>query len=130
MYFECFAVTEEEKRERMSGKAEWIEVWYKLKSSVHKILVHLKDMLDKCPVPPGLVSEEAPECNNKRILYILEALTRKMSKLKQLKDLANRLLMITDLPMLEVVKEKFLILNLKQILVRKVGLIFDGICLN
>jgi hypothetical protein len=109
-YFEFFKMTDEEKAERKidGSKAELIEVWYKIASSVHKVLVHMKQMLDKCPVPPGLCSEEAPECNNQRVRFILTKLTRKMSRLKMLIDLVNRLLLISDPHMLEYVEEKAL----------------------
>ena len=109
MYFRFFKTTEAEKRERRSKKlSKPLEVWYKISSSVHKILKHMKLLLDNCPVPPGMVSEEGPECNNGRLRSILDKLTRKMSRLKMLTDLVNRLLLISDPLMLEFVKEKAL----------------------
>ena len=107
-FFEFFKMTEEEKQERIrnGSKAEMIEVWFKIASAVHKILVHMKQLLDRCPVPPGLVSEEAPECNNGRIRFIFLRLTRKISRLKMMTDLVNRLLLISDPHMLEFVEEK------------------------
>ena len=65
-------------------------------------------MLDACPVAPGLVSEEVSERNNGKVRAILPNLTRKMSRLKMLTDLVNRLLMISDPVMLEYVREKSL----------------------
>ena len=109
MYFRYFKTTEAEKRERRSKKlSKPLEIWYKISSSVHKILEHMKLLLDNCPVPPGMVSEEGPECNNGRLRSILDKLTRKMTRLKMLTDLVNRLLLISDPLMLEFVKEKAL----------------------
>ena len=90
MYFEYFKITDEEKRERAKIKLEPLEVWYKPSSSFHKIVVHLKEMIDACPVAPGLTSEEAYECNNEKIRKLLK-LTRKSSWLKMLKDLVSRM---------------------------------------
>ena len=108
MYFEYFKMTQEEKDEIKASKSKRpvTDSWYKIASSVHKILLHLKWLLENCPVPPGMTTEEATECNNQRIRLILIKLTRKMSMLKMLSDLVNRLIMISDPVMLEFTMHK------------------------
>jgi hypothetical protein len=39
--------------------------WYNIPPTIHKVLVHGKDIIEHCPLPIGLTNEEASEANNK-----------------------------------------------------------------
>ncbi len=70
--------------------------WFKIPPTIHKILVHGKDIIEACPVPIGWTSEEGSEANNKFIRKFLANHTRKTSHLDTLTDLFHRLLEISD----------------------------------
>ena len=70
--------------------------WYYIASSVHRLTEHLKLLLENCPIPPGCVSEEGSESNNKVLRFIREKLTRKFSRRQTMEDLIHRLLAISD----------------------------------
>ena len=70
--------------------------WYFMPSSIHKITVHGKQLLDNLPMAPGLSSEEGSEANNKFFREIRRSLTRKLSSLTVIQDLNERLLCISD----------------------------------
>lgn len=70
--------------------------WYKIPPTIHKILVHGKDIIEACPVPIGWTSEEGSEANNKYIRKFISNHTRKTSHIDTLTDLFHRLLEISD----------------------------------
>ena len=70
--------------------------WYYISSSVHRLTEHLKLLLENCPIPPGCVSEEGSESNNKVLRFIREKLTRKFSRKQTMEDVIHRLLAISD----------------------------------
>jgi len=70
--------------------------WFNIPPTIHKILVHGKDIIKACPVPIGWTSEEGSEANNKFIRKFLLHHTRKTSHIDTLTDLFHRLLEISD----------------------------------
>ena len=70
--------------------------WYNIPPTIHKILVHGRDIVDACPVALGLTSEECSEANNKFIRKFLLQHTRKTSHLDKMNDLFHRLMAVSD----------------------------------
>ena len=70
--------------------------WYYIASSVHRLSEHLVELLEECPFPPGMLSEEGSESNNKIVRFIREHLTRKMSRKQTMEDLMHRLTAMSD----------------------------------
>ena len=95
-YFTEFANSEETHRKRRQKKLVRLDCWPKIKPTVHKIALHLKDILDNIEVPPGFVDESPSECNNQHVRLILEKLTRKDSREHMMTDLVHRLLIQSD----------------------------------
>ena len=69
---------------------------YHMPQSVHKMLLHGADVVDRKEVPVGLPSEEAQESRNKDIKSFQENFTRKFSRRQTNQDLLNRLLASSD----------------------------------
>lgn len=65
-------------------------------NSVHKVLLHGADVIEKMAVPIGLLSEEALEARNKDFRYIRQHHTRKTSRQKTMQDLMNQLFVSSD----------------------------------
>ena len=53
--------------------------WYAIPSTLHKILKHGQAIIENCPLPIGLMSEEASESNNKNLRNFREHHSRKTS---------------------------------------------------
>jgi len=70
--------------------------WFNLPPTLHKILVHGREIIEASPVPIGLTSEESSESNNKFIRKYLLHHTRKTSQLDTMTDLVHRLLAVSD----------------------------------
>ena len=70
--------------------------WFYIASSVHRLSEHLVELLEACPFPPGMLSEEGSESNNKIVRFIREHLTRKMSRRQTMEDLNHRLIAMSD----------------------------------
>ena len=70
--------------------------WFYIASSVHRLSEHLVELLEACPMPPGMLSEEGSESNNKILRFIREHLTRKMSRQQTMEDLFHRLIAVSD----------------------------------
>ena len=70
--------------------------WFNLPPTLHKILVHGREIIEACPLPIGLTSEESSESNNKFIRKYLLHHTRKTSQLDTMTDLVHRLLAVSD----------------------------------
>lgn len=70
--------------------------WYYMSVTVHKLLTHSTEIIKKCIVPIGMLSEEAQECRNKDMRRFRELNTRKCSRLDTNTDLAHMLLLTSD----------------------------------
>ena len=64
--------------------------WYPMPPTVHKVLVHGKQILEKCILPPGYFSEEAAESKNKCYKHNRQFHARKSSRKSNLEDIFNR----------------------------------------
>lgn len=82
----------------MHTAAMFIELypWFYMPNSVHKVLLHGADVIEKMAVPIGLLSEEALEARNKDFRYIRQHHTRKTSRQKTMQDLMNQLFVSSD----------------------------------
>ena len=54
--------------------------WYKMPSSIHRVLIHRADVVRASPVAVGTLSEEPQECRNKDIKKFREYRARKCSR--------------------------------------------------
>lgn len=70
--------------------------WYYMPVTIHKILTHSTQIIKKCIVPIGMLSEEAQESRNKDLRRFRECHTRKCSRIDTNTDLAQRLLVTSD----------------------------------
>lgn len=70
--------------------------WYYMPTSIHKILIHSSDIMERFIVPIGVLSEEAQECRNRDIKRIRQYNSRKCSRKATMSDLFNRLLISSD----------------------------------
>lgn len=70
--------------------------WYKMPSSVHKILIHGADVIGSLVLPIGQLSEEALESRHKDCRYYREHSTRKIGRKQTIEDLLHALLISSD----------------------------------
>lgn len=70
--------------------------WYYMPASIHKILVHAKEIIKTCILPLGQLSEEAQEARNKDYRQFRENFTRKTSRIDTNRDVLNRFLISSD----------------------------------
>lgn len=70
--------------------------WFYLPASIHKILIHGSQIIEKALLPIGQLSEEASESRNKDLKKYRETRTRKISRKVTNEDLLNRLLLTSD----------------------------------
>lgn len=70
--------------------------WYYMPTSVHKVLIHGKDVIENVLLPIGQLSEEAQEARNKDIKKFRADFSRKFSRVKTMEDVFNRLLVSSD----------------------------------
>lgn len=70
--------------------------WYKMPSSVHKILIHGWRIVECAVLPIGLLTEEAQEALNKLFKRTREYNTRKCSRLATNEDLIKKLFVSSD----------------------------------
>ena len=70
--------------------------WYCLPPTLHKVLVHGKDIIEATPIAIGVTSEEGSEANAKFARKFLKHHTRKSSHKDTMFDLFHRLLDISD----------------------------------
>ena len=64
--------------------------------SLHKILLHGREILATCILPIGQFSEEAQKARNKDNRRYRQSFTRKTSRMDTDRDLINRLLITSD----------------------------------
>lgn len=70
--------------------------WYPMPTSVHRVLLHGSVIIASFCVPIGLLSEEAQEARNKDIKRFRLNFALKTSRLDNLTDILNRLLVSSD----------------------------------
>lgn len=70
--------------------------WFKMPSSVHKILLHGADVIKNNIMAIGKLTEEASEARNKDFRRYREHNTRKHSRVESNRDLLNALLVSSD----------------------------------
>lgn len=70
--------------------------WYPMTPTVHKVLVHGKDIIENFLLPIGMLGEDAQESRHKDIRYYREHNTRKMSRKQTNEDLMKILFVSSD----------------------------------
>lgn len=70
--------------------------WYPMPPTVHKILLHGKEIIDNFLLPIGQLGEDAQEARHKEVKYYREHNTRKMSRKVTNIDLFNIMLVSSD----------------------------------
>jgi hypothetical protein len=70
--------------------------WYSLPPTLHKVLVHGKEIIEATPITIGASSEEGSEANAKFARKFVKHHTRKTSQKETMFDLFHRLLDISD----------------------------------
>ena len=80
--------------------------WYNIPPTLHKVLVHGKDIVEATPMPVGWTSEEGSESNTKFAQKFHTNHTRKTSQEDTMSDLFNRLMDISDPVIVSHSKEK------------------------
>jgi len=71
---------------------------YNIPPTLHKVLVHGKDLIDHCPLPIGLTNEEAGEGNNKilRRVRLYHSRCQFHRPNKSMNELENRIIWMTN----------------------------------
>jgi hypothetical protein len=80
--------------------------WYNIPPTIHKVLVHGKDIIEHCPLPIGLTNEEASEANNKILRNVRLHHTRKTSWSDGMSDLYHRMMDLSDPVVLDKSQQK------------------------
>lgn len=70
--------------------------WYHMPSTVHKILIHGREIIESAALPIGSLSEEAQESRNKDYKYYRLHNTRKFSRLVTNEDVFHNILISSD----------------------------------
>ena len=70
--------------------------WYDIPPSLHRVLVHGKEIVEATPLPIGLTSEEGAESNTKFARRYHESHTRKTSQKDTMSDLFHRMMDVSD----------------------------------
>lgn len=70
--------------------------WYNMPPTLHKILIHGKDIVEKCIFPVGLLSEEAQESRNKDYKKYRLRHSRKCSRIATNEDIMHRMMVTSD----------------------------------
>lgn len=71
-------------------------MWYHMPTTVHKILIHGHEIINKTIIPLGKLSEEAQEAMNKEMRQLRRDHSRKNSRENTLIDVFNGLLIASD----------------------------------
>ena len=79
--------------------------WCYMPASVHKLLIHGKDIVENFSIPIGQLSEEASEARNKEFRKYREFHTRKTSRTACNEDLLNYLLLTSD-PLISSIRKR------------------------
>lgn len=82
----------------MDTAKKYVELyhWYNMPTTLHKILIHGKDIMEKCIFPVGILSEEAQECRNKDYKKYRLRHSRKCSRIATNQDVMNRMMVTSD----------------------------------
>ena len=80
--------------------------WHKIPPTLHKVLVHGKEIIKATPMPVGWTNEEGSESNTKFTRRFHTSHTRKTSQEDTMSDLFNRLMDICDPIAVSYSKEK------------------------
>jgi len=64
--------------------------WYPMTPTLHKVLIHGKQILQQCILPPGYLGEDAAESKNKFYKHDREFHARKNSRKNNLEDIFHR----------------------------------------
>lgn len=70
--------------------------WYNMPPTLHKILIHGKDIIENCIFPVGLLSEEAQESRNKDYKNYRLRHSRKCSRIATNEDIMHRMMLTSD----------------------------------
>lgn len=70
--------------------------WYNIPSTVHKILIHGKQIIESAALLIDSLSEEAQESRNKDYIYYRFHYTRKFSRLATNEDVFQNILISSD----------------------------------
>ncbi|XP_076656381.1 uncharacterized protein LOC143361026 [Halictus rubicundus] len=70
--------------------------WYPMTPTVHKILIHGKQILEQCILPPGYLGEDAAESKNKYYKYDMAHHARQNSRKNNLHDVFHRAMGTSD----------------------------------
>jgi hypothetical protein len=71
--------------------------WYPMPTSVHIVLIHGAEIIERAPLPIGQLSEDAQVARNKDIRRYRENSSRKCSRKKTMSDVVHRLFVSSDL---------------------------------
>lgn len=81
--------------------------WYNMPATLHKILIHGKDIIENCIFPVGLLSEEAQESRNKDYKKYRLRHSRKCSRIATNTDIMHRMMLTSD-PMISHLTPSFI----------------------
>ena len=70
--------------------------WFAMPPTLHKLLIHVADVVEACVLPIGMMSEEASESRNKNVRQYRLHHTRKSSRYNTMCDLFRYLLVSSD----------------------------------
>ncbi len=70
--------------------------WYYMPVTIHKLLVHGKDIIEASTLPLGMLSEQAGESQNKMYKRYRQHHSRKDTRIHTLEDMFNRCLDASD----------------------------------
>ena len=70
--------------------------WYPMPPTLHRLLIHSAEVVERCLLPIGMMSEEAAEARHKDLRVFRLRHTRKDSRLHTMSDLLGRLLVTSD----------------------------------
>ena len=70
--------------------------WYNITPTLHRIFKHSAEVIQACPLPIGLTTEEGSESNNKNIRRFRFQHSRSTSWFHSIKDVYDRIMDISD----------------------------------
>lgn len=70
--------------------------WYSMPATVHKILIHGKEIIQHAVLPIGILSEEAQEHRNKDYKYYRSHHSRKISRIATNEDVFHNMMISSD----------------------------------
>ena len=70
--------------------------WFPMPATIHKVLIHVKEILENSVLPAGYFGEEASEARNKFYKRDREFHAKKNSRINNLEDIFNRAMDTSD----------------------------------